>query len=394
MLQDMPKVRKVGFSLIGGAHQFMHMLPVAAALSRRSCLQVRLFAVDAADAAEAGEMLAMLDARSTEIVTLRLPGPLGNLVDSGWGRHPAKVLRLLVWASEMRRCDVLVLAERTSTLLKNLPGHCPTLVHIPHGAGDRIRSFDQRVRRFDHVIAPGPKYRDRLLAAGLVAPDHCDVSGYIKYSALLRLGRLQPLRLFANHRPTILYNAHFKPGKSSWHDHGRGVIEAIAKDGRFNLIVAPHVRLFKTASRRIRSKWEGLWSPDRVLVDLGSEQSLDMSYTRAADIYLGDVSSQVYEFLGEPRPCVFLNSHRVHWKGNPEYRMWTFGDVIESPDELIAALERAPARHGDYLPVQTATVREAFGEFRADCAAVAADIIERLMRPAEARQQPGSTGAG
>jgi len=384
MLLDMPRVRKVGFVLIGGEHQFMHVLPVAAALSRRPCLQVRLFAVDAVDAAAAAAMLAVLGAPSTEIVTLRLPGPLSHLVDSGWGRHPAKVLRLFFWAREMRRCDLLVLAERTSTLLKTLPGRCPTLVHIPHGAGDRIRSFDQRVRRFDHVIAPGPKYRDRLLAAGLVALDHCDVSGYIKYSALLHLGRLQRLRLFANGRPTVLYNAHFKPGKSSWHDHARRVIEAIAEDGRFNLIVAPHVRLFKTAGRRTRSKWEALSSPDRVLVDLGSERSLDMTYARAADLYLGDVSSQVYEFLAEPRPCVFLNSHRVRWQGNPEYRMWTFGEVIESPDALIAALERAPARHADYLQVQTAAVREAFGDFHADCAAAAADIIERLMPPAQA----------
>ena len=37
--------------------------------------------------------------------------------------------------------------------------------------------------------------------------------------------------------------------------------------------------------------------------DPGSPASTDMTYTRAADIYLGDVSSQVYEFIAEPRPC-------------------------------------------------------------------------------------------
>lgn len=29
-----------------------------------------------------------------------------------------------------------------------------------------------------------------------------------------------------------------------------------------------------------------------------------MTYTPAADIYLGDVSSQSYEFLLDPRPCL------------------------------------------------------------------------------------------
>ncbi len=47
-----------------------------------------------------------------------------------------------------------------------------------------------------------------------------------------------------------------------------------------------------------------------------------MSYTTAADIYLGDVSSQVYEFLYEPRPCLFLNSHEFAWKSDPNFAHW------------------------------------------------------------------------
>ena len=39
-----------------------------------------------------------------------------------------------------------------------------------------------------------------------------------------------------------------------------------------------------------------------------------MAYTQRADIYLGDVSSQVYEFLLNPRPCVFLNPRRFDWR--------------------------------------------------------------------------------
>src|SRR3546814_2965461 len=46
-------------------------------------------------------------------------------------------------------------------------------------------------------------------------------------------------------------------------------------------------------------------------IDLGSERSIDMSYTGSADLYLGDVSSQVAEYLYRPRPCVFLNAQGV-----------------------------------------------------------------------------------
>ena len=54
-----------------------------------------------------------------------------------------------------------------------------------------------------------------------------------------------------------------------------------------------------------------------------------MTYMLAADIYLGDVSSQVYEFLLEPRPCIFLNGHNVPWQDNPYYSHWTLGQVID-----------------------------------------------------------------
>ena len=37
-----------------------------------------------------------------------------------------------------------------------------------------------------------------------------------------------------------------------------------------------------------------------------------MSYL-SADVYLGDVSSQVYEFIYKPRPCLFLNSNEIEW---------------------------------------------------------------------------------
>ena len=75
-----------------------------------------------------------------------------------------------------------------------------------------------------------------------------------------------------------------------------------------------------------RRRWERLAVPGRVIIDLGSERSLDMTYSRAADIYAGDVSSQVYEFLDRPKPCVFLNAHGIEWRDNPNFPNWDLGD--------------------------------------------------------------------
>src|SRR5690606_13806940 len=132
------------------------------------------------------------------------------------------------------------------------------------------------------------------IEAGLLPPDRCHACGYVKLSAVRRLRQGAPA-LFANDRPTVLYNPHFHPRLSSW-KHARSVIAAIRDSGLFNLIVAPHVRLFAASDRRQRAEWEELAVPDQVLVDLGSPRSMDMTYTLAADLYLGDVSSQVYEF--------------------------------------------------------------------------------------------------
>ena len=52
-----------------------------------------------------------------------------------------------------------------------------------------------------------------------------------------------------------------------------------------------------------------------VLVNVGTV------YVRAASLYIGDASSQVYEFLERPRPCIFVNCHGVEWRGRKNMRI-------------------------------------------------------------------------
>jgi hypothetical protein len=77
-----------------------------------------------------------------------------------------------------------------------------------------------------------------------------------------------------------------------------------------------------------------------------------MTYTQAAAVYIGDISSQVYEFVRTPRPCIFLNLDRVDWRDDPAYSHWKLGQVIESLDELPAALGRATALQPQFEPAQ------------------------------------------
>jgi hypothetical protein len=193
-------------------------------------------------------------------------------------------------------------------------------------------------------------------------------------------------RLFANDNPVFVYNPHFDQELGSWSGMGRSVLDLFARRRDWNLIFAPHVVLFRRWRRHGgRLPWRYRLTPN-ILVDTGSDRSVDMTYTRAADVYVGDVSSQVYEFLAEPRPCVFLNAHRVAWRGDPAYLHWTLGEVVENAGEaLAAALGRAGAVHAGYLERQRAVVAYTFHDEPGSTAAErGAAAIARFL---EARRQ-------
>jgi hypothetical protein len=216
------------------------------------------------------------------------------------------------------------------------------MIHLKHGAGDRSGSYNPKHAEFDLTLVNGPKDKERLIERGLVTDENCIVVGYGKFE----LVREKPEPLFANDGPNALYNSHFDREVGSWVRHGREVVQAMTRIPGWNFVVAPHVKV--RGGPRFRS------GAPNVLIDRGSTRSIDMTYTQAADVYIGDVSSQVYEFIRTPRPCIFLNLDRIDWRSNPAYAHWALGQVIESLDELPAALERAKALQPKFEKAQRA----------------------------------------
>lgn len=339
---------------IGGAQQFAHFIPVACSLADRSRMEVRVFVPDKAEAATIVAMAQSLGLMEPDVVEMDLPAAVAGFVPV-WLN---KVARLLFNNRVLRKANAILCAERTSTLLKWLPGRKTRMIHIPHGAGDRAVGFEKRIALFDTLIVAGNKDRERMIAEGLVAPEHCHVAGPIKVAAMLKVASQRP-PLFANARPVLLYNPHFDHKLASAKVMTEKLVAAVMGDGRFNLIIAPHVRMAANWDAARRAPWEALAVADRVVIDLGSERSIDMSYTLGSDLYIGDVSSQVYEFLVRPRPCLFVNAHDVAWQESEDYAMWHFGEVIAPDGDVIAAIDRAFARHGEFLSHQQARVRAA-----------------------------------
>lgn len=377
--------QRVAFSFIGGQHQFLHGAPALAALARHPEVQTEAFVLDEADAGALRGLLDRLGARNVEITTMVLPAPLDALARRDGKSARLKVLRLVWWSRRMRAADLIVTLERTSTLLKRLPGRCPPLAHIPHGVGGARRAggtgVDPRFALFDKALLAGESDRETTLALGLLPPEKIAVVGQVKLAGLARIGMLQRKPLFDNDRPTVLYNPHFHPRRGSWQGFGPEIVDRIMADGHFNLIVAPHVRLFEDASEEERARWSALSDNDRLLVDPGSERSMDMTYTLAADIYLGEHSSQLYEFLLFPRPCVFFDIVGDGGAGDTNLpTMWKLGETVLQVEDIVPALRRAEQRHAEFIELQRQVTRRAFGDPEDDAAERAADELLAMLK--------------
>jgi hypothetical protein len=374
---------KIVFPYFGQLHQVLHSLPIAAAMAmRHRDVEVH---VTAAKPAHLEFIRRMLLEHAPDaplhIDALRMPWLRGFRIKR---RTMIKNRRYL------RSFDAIVVPERTSLFMRHLGLGRTQLIWTRHGAGDRAIGFASDVGQFDFVLVAGAKIEQRLLAAGLIRTGHYASGIYAKFDWMRKLQSER--RFFDNDRPTILYNPHFATGLSSWDPHGFKVLEFFAASEQYNLIFAPHVRLFEQRDAKKERAFERYACLPHLHIDLGSERSIDMSYVQAADLYLGDVSSQVSEFLVRPRPCLFINSHRVGWQGNPDYLFWTLGPVIEDLDGLAANLEEAFSRHADFASAQLNYVEETFGSQKGECSgARAADAIVQFMGDLELKTDQPST---
>lgn len=349
-------------------HQLAHSAPIAFELLRsQDGPQVQLFVTSQAQHQALQQAAEDAGLSLGNVRRLRLPLLLRLLQPLLDPLLPfSRVMMLLCNRAAFRSLDVLVVPEKTSLLLRSRFGlkHLK-FVHTRHGAGDREVGFDKASGEFDLVLMSGQKIRDRLTGAGLLKEGGHALIGYPKFDLHSRGARHFAGRpkLFDNDRPTVLYNPHCAPHLSSWYQDGQAVLEAFYRSERYNLIVAPHVMLFAKRVQVSLDRWR-IDSPGEIparyrdcphlLIDTGSALSCDMTYTRAADLYLGDASSQVYEFLHSLRPCVFLNSHGVDWRADDNFRHWNAGPVLESSDDLEAAIDAAFASHGRYIDTQRA----------------------------------------
>jgi hypothetical protein len=234
-------------------------------------------------------------------------------------------------------------------------GDFPKLIKFPHGSPGRAYSFNPVVTHFDAQVVIGPYHYTQLEERDLLGPKPLKV-GYLKPEAVQPAPRDA---FFKNDKPIVLYNPHFDSRYSSWEKLGIAVLNYFAEQDEYNLIFAPHIHLFDSLKgKQDPAAVVGYMGHENIHIDLGSKLSIDMTYLNAADLYMGDVSSQVYEFIKNPRPTLFLNAHNVDYMGDVHYRFWKSGNVLTDVMQLSTDLKIAFKTHPEYLEAQE-TLNEA-----------------------------------
>jgi hypothetical protein len=245
-----------------------------------------------------------------------------------------------------------------------------------HGLGDRpMDAFAKYMPNFDLIFLGGNKYLKRLINEGAADEEKCRIVGYPKFDLI----SAKKPRLFSDDKPVVIYNPHFARAVSSWWVWGNDIIEYFYQQQKYNFIFAPHINLF---NRRLKKRDfpKKYLNAKHIIVDFGSEKSVDMTYTQAADIYLGDSSSQVYEFIRTPRPCLFLNPQQIDWRNQPHghFSSWQMGPVYENLNNLWKDFENG-LEHFPYAGIQKRLFEDTFSITTETAGARAAQAIKDFL---------------
>ncbi len=232
------------------------------------------------------------------------------------------------------------------------------LIFVNHGvSNDMNYSYDDSIKQFDFILISGRKEQRIRKEKNQLTQDNNAVVGYLKYDFCKQLQIQNP---FQETDKIILYNPHWRRELSSFYSHGVRILEYFASQDKYKLIFAPH-SLLLVRNRSLRTKIKRFIDSNSIHIDYSSTALSDMSYTKAAHLYLGDISSQALEFLlHNKRPCLYLKTANTKMNIN-DYHSWQTGKIVEGNFDIELELSQAFTSHRTlYKNKQAELVDEVF----------------------------------
>lgn len=365
---------KVAFLFLGEMLLVPHLWPIVDALAR----QEPELPIDLWISTSVHEDLidGWLGPEHRNLRLRRAPGFVA-LKDFERGRNPplpAKLPMLARLVPMLRGARVVVCAEQTSLWIPRVLPTRTRYIFTVHGAGPLNYNRDGRLKCAWRLLVPSALHTPEHLANG-IRPERIVETGYAKASFP---PSLRPSDLFADARPILLYAPHWQRHRSSWWNWGREIVAMLAEQDRYNVILAPHQRLFERDPEACAAL-QVLKARPHIHVDSDSFAMVDGSYTAMADLYLGDSSSQIVEYLAQPRPCVLLDSPGMSWRSDEQEGYRNCGDVVRDMAALWPAIAQAPERHPHFADFQTRFAARALGDTSAAAPMRAAEAIMQAL---------------
>lgn len=351
---------KIVFLYFYGLHQLYHSAMIAMELSKLdSKLEVLCFSSNQEHTNALNTIKFLFPESNSKIVQLRQPFRYKYL-NFKKKSYPSVNAMMKIAKKHLKDADYIVTTSHgTPKMLVKNKITKPILIYQYHGCGDRKYGFDPGFKRFHYMLLPGKYHQNRLIEENIIAKDKTFIIGWPKFDYSLKISP-QSKKLFENENPTVLYTPHWEPKLTSFNHYSEFILSFFKKNKNYNLIFAPHI-LIKHWKTHYKYRIDfSEFKSDNIIIDFGSEYSTNGTYLNNSEMYIGDVSSMVYEFIAfKPRPCLFLNSHKIEWKGNVDYRFWDYGPVVESFDEFANKFEEAFV-HKEYLNIQKRRISEYF----------------------------------
>ncbi len=276
---------------------------------------------------------------------------------------------------------IIATSHSTIKLLHKYKVKYPKIIYQYHGCGDRKYGFEPNLGLYDLLLVPGQYHQDRLHASGTIDRSKTEIIGWPKLDYPTNIGEVRNT-LFSNDNPIVFYTPHWKPNFSSFPELGRPLLRFFKSHLEYNFIFAPHILLKHWKSKyKYNLDFDEFAISPNIHIDLNSELAVDGTYLHISDIYMGDVSSQVYEWIAiKPRPCIFLNAHSVTWENDVNYRHWQYGPVINNICILDETLIKLPDQN-QFIDIQQQRISDYINKTDEKYTVRAAKAIYKFIRP-------------
>ena len=349
--------KKIGFIYLDDIHHIYHFISVFAELYKRKEYILEIITFDIEQ-----------DFLIQELKKYKIPKNVivkaptffyRKLLNKLRGRKlPNPIFVLSKNKKKLMNFDALIFnVPQHKYLIKSRKVDKPKFIQLGHGPGVGTYQFDEKFSSFDLITVSGKKDYDLYRKNIKFNNTNIKICGYQKFDAIDK----KRITFFKNNNLTVLYNPHFKTELTSFHKKGFEILEFFYNHKEYNLIFAPHINLFNKKGFLKKDSFDKKFlNSDNILVDFGSINSVNMSYTNNADIYLGDVSSQLYEFLITPRPCIFINASNIDWQENVYYKNWETGKVISNIEDLDIILKTSNVWKNEYTDLQIKLIKNVF----------------------------------